>query len=359
MAEGEQVVPRKENENRNQGNAEKGMTAEIEEGGPFVAAVQSTRMPMVISDPQLPGNPIVFANDSFLALTGYEREEVLGRSYHFMMAAETDPDARAQIESAFDDAFNATYPEVLYHRKDGSTFWAIIFIGPVFDENKAVVQHFASFVDVTRRKQDEERLRLMLDELDHRVKNTLATVQAIATQSLSGSAVDKQVRDVFEGRVLALSKGHKLLARESWEGASLRELIEQIVKPFGTGQGGTARFSIEGEDFFLGPKGAVALAMMFHELASNAAKFGALSNDAGRVEINWRTEPGPRGSRSRLRWQERFGPPVSPPGHKGFGSRLIEHMLAQELDGEVSLSYEPGGAICEVVMPAPAARGAP
>lgn len=125
-------MARKENKNV-QKDAEKGMTAEIEKGGPFVAAVQGTRMPMVVSDPKLPGNPIIFANDSFLALTGYEREEVLGQSYHFMMAADTDPDARARIEAAFDDGFNATYPEVLYCRKDGGTFWAIIFIGPVFD----------------------------------------------------------------------------------------------------------------------------------------------------------------------------------------------------------------------------------
>lgn len=339
-----------------QQDAEKGVTAEIEQGGPFVAAVQGTRMPMVISDPKLPGNPIVFANDSFLALTGYEREEVLGRSYHFMMAEDTDPDARAQIESTFDDAFNASYPEVLYHRKDGSTFWAIIFIGPVFDENNAIVQHFASFVDVTQRKQDEERLREMLDELDHRVKNTLATVQAIANQSLSGSAADKLARDAFQERLLALSKGHELLSRESWEGASLRAVIEQILQPFGSDDGQAARFSIEGDDIVLKPKAALALAMMFQELASNAAKFGALSNETGHVEVAWRIETGPQGKQVRLRWQERGGPPVSPPGHKGFGSRLIERMLAQELDGEVSLSYEPGGAVCEIVMPMPAGK---
>lgn len=151
-------MARKESKNI-QEDAENGMKAEIEDGGPFVTAVQSTRMPMVISDPTVPGNPIIFANDSFLALTGYEREEVLGQSYHFMMGADTDPDARAQIEAASDEGFSATYPEVLYYRKDGSTFWAIIFIGPVFDENHAVVQHFASFLDVTRRKQSERRFR--------------------------------------------------------------------------------------------------------------------------------------------------------------------------------------------------------
>lgn len=349
-------MPPDENESKKQGTAEKAVTLKMEAGGPFVAAVQNTRMPIVFSDPRLPGNPIIFANDSFLALTGYEREEVLGQTYHFMMGANTDPAARTQIQAACDEGFGASYPEVLYYRKDGSTFWAIVFIGPVFDGNGAVMQHFASFLDVTRRRQDEERARLMMDELDHRVKNTLATVQAIARQSLSGSAVDKQVRDVFEGRILALSKGHKLLAHESWEGASLREMIEQILQPFGMCQGRTARFSIDGDDIFLGPKVALAFAMMFHELASNAARFGALSDDAGQIEIVWRAEPGPEGERVRLRWQERGGPPVTPPDRKGFGSRLLERMLAQEVGGEVSLSFEPGGAVCEVVVPMPAER---
>lgn len=314
-------------------------------------------MPMVVSDPTLPDNPIVFANDSFLTLTGYEREEVLGQSYHFMMGAETDPDARAQIDAAFDDRFSATSSEVLYYRKDGSTFWAIIFIGPVFGEKNTVVQHFASFVDVTRRKRDEERLRLMLDELDHRVKNTLASVQAIATQSLSGSAVGEEVRNAFEGRLLAFSKGHELLSRESWEGAGLREVIKQILQPFGFDDGRAARFSIEGDDLFLNPRETLALAMVLHELGTNAAKYGALSNEDGYIEIVWRPEFDSQRELVRLRWRERDGPPVGPPGRKGFGSRLIERMLAPELDGEVRFSYEPDGVVCEIVMPMPSANG--
>jgi PAS domain S-box-containing protein len=154
--------------------------------GPFVTAADQTRMPMLFSDPQRPGNPIIYANDSFLALTGYDREEVLGRSYHFLMGSETDPAARAQIEAAFHGGFHSTYPEVRYYRKDGSAFWAIMFIGPVLDESGEVVQHFASFIDITRRKQEENRLHFLLDELNHRTQNTLATVHAIAVQTLRG-----------------------------------------------------------------------------------------------------------------------------------------------------------------------------
>lgn len=327
------------------------MEARVLAGGPFVAAIQGTRMPTLISDPTLPGNPIVFANDSFLELTGYDREEVLGQTYHFMMGPETDPDAKAQIEHAFNHSFEAAYPEVRYRRKDGADFWAIIFVGPVFDEHGTIVQHFASFLDVTRRRGDEERMRAMLDELDHRVKNTLATVQALAAQSLNGSQVGEEVRAAFEGRLLALSNGHKLLARESWEGANLREVAEQILAPFSNDEGQSTRFKVEGENLYVKPKAALSLAMMFQELASNAAKYGALSDSAGHVDVSWRTEPWPEGKQVRLLWQEREGPPVTPPRKRGFGSRLVERMLAQELDGEVRLLYEPDGVVCEVRMP--------
>jgi PAS domain S-box-containing protein len=136
-------MPKEENKSGGQNVAANRITAIQKAGGPFVAAAERTRMPMVFSDPQIPGNPIIYANDSFLALTGYDREEVLGRSYHFMMGPGTDPAASAQIEAAFHDSYDA-YPEVRYYRKDGSEFWAVIFISPVFDENHTVVQHFAS-----------------------------------------------------------------------------------------------------------------------------------------------------------------------------------------------------------------------
>jgi putative addiction module CopG family antidote len=336
--------------------ADNQVTAMQKAGGPFVAAAERTRMPMVFSDPQLPGNPIVYANDSFLTLTGYDRQEVLGRSYHFMMGPGTDPAAPAQIDATLHDSYDA-YPEVRYYRKDGSEFWAAIFISPIFDENHIVVQHFASFLDITRRKRDEERNQLLVEELDHRLKNTLATVQSIAAQTLRSAAVEQPVRDAFEGRLLALSKAHGLLAHESWDGVGLRDLIDQTLQPFGIRDPRPARFSVEGGDVRLPPKAALALAMMFHELATNAAKYGSLSN-GGQIGITWQDEPTPQAARMiRLRWQESGGPPVMPPGRKGFGSRLIESGLARELGGEVHLNYEPEGVVCQIVMPAPRRAG--
>ena len=213
------------------------------------------------------------------------------------------------------------------------------------------MQHFASFLDITRRKRDEERHQLLVEELDHRLKNTLATVQSIAAQTLRGAGVEERVRDAFEGRLLALSKAHNLLARERWDGVGLRDIIDQILQPYGSRDRQSARFSVEGDDVRMPPKAALALAMVLHELATNAAKYGSLSN-GGQIDITCQEEPTPQGAHIvRLRWQERGGPPVMPPVRKGFGSRLIECGLAQELDGEVHLNYEPEGVVCQIVMP--------
>jgi two-component sensor histidine kinase len=229
--------------------------------------------------------------------------------------------------------------------------WAAVFISPILDKTGDVVQHFASFVDLSEHKQEEDRLRFLLGELNHRTQNTLATVQAIAVQTLRGAA-NKEVVDAFEGRILALSKAHSLLGRKHWETVSLRDVIDQILQPFGLNDRRAIRFSVAGDDFRLQPKAALTLAMVFHELATNAVKHGALSNGAaGKIDIVWHAEPPPQSDRMRLRWQESGGPPVVPPGRKGFGSRLIEGGLAQDLAGEVHLDYEPLGVVCQIIMP--------
>ena len=188
-------------------------------------------MPMLFSDPHLPGNPIVYVNDSFLELTGYDREEVLGQNYHFLMGTETNPDARAQIEAAFHSRSYGGYPEVRYYRKDHSSFWAVVFIGPVLDANGDIAQHFISFVDVTDRRKEESRLRVLLHELNHRTQNTLATVQAIAVQTLRGK-INECALEAFESRILALSEAHRLLGQEKWEGARLSAVISVILEPY-------------------------------------------------------------------------------------------------------------------------------
>ena len=327
-----------------------------DELGPFVVAAETTRMPMVFTDAKAAGHPITFVNEAFLKLTGYEEHEVLAQGFDFLMERGTDPEALREIQSAFGGA-RGLDTQVRYRHKDGSVFWVVIFISPVRDGSGAVVQHFASFVDVTRHKEEEDRLRFLLDELNHRVQNTLATVLSIVGQTLR-HAEDREAVGLVEGRILALAKGHSLLGSRNWERVGLRDVISQMLRPFGLDGRQADRFSVRGSDARLQPKTALTLAMVFHELATNATKHGALSGSAaGKVDIVWQVEPTSEGERMWLRWQESGGPPVSPPSRKGFGSRLIERGLAQELDGEVRLDYAPAGLVCRIVMPLPKTAG--
>src|ERR1700730_17593093 len=218
-------------------------------------------------------------------------------------------------------------------------FWAAIFISPVRDEGGEVVQHFASFVDLTKQKQEQAQSTMMINELNHRVKNTLATVQSIVWQALRAGSDPKVIRESIESRLFALSRSHDLLTRENWEGAGLLDLVKAALAPFGVADGRSERFVITGENLRLLPKATLALGIAFHELATNAVKYGAFSNERGLILIAWKIEPGPEGDRLILHWREKDGPPVTLPSRKGFGSQVIERGLAHELDGTVHLDY--------------------
>jgi PAS domain S-box-containing protein len=334
---------------------QKGAEAEVEsfrrDLGPFVVAAETTRMAMVFTDAKEPGNPIIFANDAFLSLTGYDRKEVLGQSFNFLMARGTDPVALAQVEAAFEGSDGDS--EIRYRRKDDSVFWAALFISPVRDEHGDVVQHFASFVDLTKQKQEQAQSTVMIDELNHRVKNTLSTVQSIVWQALRTASVPETVRESIESRLFALSRSHDLLTRENWKSAGLLDLVKEALEPFGVANGRAERFLGTGENIRLPPKATLALGIAFHELATNAVKYGAFSNNAGSIVIAWTIERAPEGNRLILQWREKDGPPVTPPSRKGFGSRVIERGLGHELQGAVNLDYRADGVVCTINIPAP------
>ncbi|MDP1961058.1 MAG: HWE histidine kinase domain-containing protein [Reyranella sp.] len=199
------------------------------------------------------------------------------------------------------------------------------------------------FRDITDLKSAEEHRELLINELNHRVKNTLTMVQSIAAQTFRGT--DAGVRADFEQRLLTLSNVHNLLTEESWDGAELHAVIRSSLRPHMVD--GRNRITLEGPDFRLRPKSAVALSMALHELATNALKYGALSAEAGRVALHWRTDDG----RFHLRWEESGGPPVTPPCRTGFGSRMIERGLSAEFEGEVKIDYRPAGVVCTIDAP--------
>jgi PAS domain S-box-containing protein len=323
--------------------------------GPFVVAAETTRMPMLFTDAAKPDNPIIFANDSLLALTGYDREEVLGKDFNFLMASGSDVEALTRAKAEFEGSSNGA--EVFCRGKDGSEFWAALFVSPVRDEGGDIVQYFASLIDLTKLKEEEARSRMLIDELNHRVKNTLSTVQSIVWQTLRTTTDPKQIRQSIESRLSALSRSHDLLTREKWESAGLLDIAHDALEPFAGAGGRADRIVITGENIRFPPKAALALGIAFNELATNAVKYGALSNAVGSIQISWTAETTPAGKRILLSWSERGGPPVPPPAHKGFGSRVLERGLAHELGGAVQLDYQPNGLICTMAIPLP--RGAP
>jgi PAS domain S-box-containing protein len=201
------------------------------------------------------------------------------------------------------------------------------------------------FRDINDRKEAEERQGLLVNELNHRVKNTLATVQAIAAQSLRGAEVPEHVRERLIARLMALARANDVLVAETRLGGSVRAIAEQMASPHG-GEG-EGRFLINGPDVALAPRATVALALGLHELATNAAKYGALSSPEGKVTLDWDVD----GQTLRLAWRESGGPLVSEPTVAGFGSRLLHRGLAGELNAEVKVSFAPTGLICEIAAP--------
>jgi two-component sensor histidine kinase len=194
---------------------------------------------------------------------------------------------------------------------------------------------------------------MLIDELNHRVKNTLSTVQSIVWQALRTATDPKVIRDAIESRLFALGRSHDLLIRENWNSAGLRDVVKHALEPFGVADGRAERIVIAGENIRFPPNAALALGIAFNELATNAVKYGALSNAAGSILIEWRIEPAPEGGRLILHWREKNGPSVAPPSRKGFGSRMIERGLAHELEGTVQLNYRPDGVVCTMNIPSP------
>jgi two-component sensor histidine kinase len=199
------------------------------------------------------------------------------------------------------------------------------------------------FRDVTDLKSSEQHRELLLNELNHRVKNTLTMVQSVASQTFKG--VDLGALNDFEERLLTLSNVHGLLTGEHWDSADLHDVVRTSLRPhLGADR---VRLSFEGPDLRLRPKSVVALSMALHELGTNALKYGALSGERGQVKLSWSAD----GGRFRLRWEENGGPPVKRPTRTGFGSRMIERGLSAELQGEARLGYEPTGVVCTIDAP--------
>ena len=238
--------------------------------------------------------------------------------------------------------------EVEFERPDGSRVWSHIVATPVLDAAGTTTGVVAAISDIDARRRVEEQRELLSAELSHRMKNLLAMVQAIAANTLRGATDIEVAKEVLADRLITLGKAHDLLLGGAAEHAAIEPVIRGGV---GLQDDGSDRVRYRGPPVEIGGKAALALALMTHELATNAAKYGALSTPEGRVEIDWTLCEDVPGPLLTICWRERGGPHVVPPSRKGFGSRLIERGLVGAVDGRITLTYPPEGVCCVVEAP--------
>lgn len=263
-----------------------------------------------------------------------------------------DPSRRAQLQAAA-EAGHEYDVELRVPGRQGETRW-VNMRGRAVDEAGARARRMVGVVfDITERQEafaqvaeSDRRQRLLIDELNHRVKNTLAAVQSISRQSAMRAGSLDDFRELFEARLIALSQTHNTLTRRSWERAHLEELLEQQLSPHPQD-----RVQLEGPHVDLAPREALALGMVFHELATNAARYGALSAPDGRVRVDWESILGGGGAQLILEWVERGGPPVTPPARRGFGTRMVKGAVTGELGGSAELTFAPEGFRARLSMP--------
>lgn len=279
----------------------------------------------------------VFFNRAAAQYFGARREDILGRTLMEVFPQGSGTRFERLCRAAMDDGEAATVLTPSSMRPDRIVE---LRIAPIRPGGVAVV-----LTDVTDREASEERRRLLVNELNHRVKNTLATVQAIATHSLRGADVSEAARSRFLSRLQALAGANDVLVDDAWQGATLNAVVEQVAAPFGGID--RHRFAAAGPVVRLKPQLAVSMTLALHELATNAAKYGALSRAGGRVALDWSLDE----ARFRLTWREVGGPPVTAPTRFGFGDRLIRDGLARSMRAEVSLDYASSGLVVTVNAP--------
>ena len=234
--------------------------------------------------------------------------------------------------------------ELRIHRPDGDLRWCIATAVATYDAQGRMVRLSGVTIDITDRKDAEERQMLLAREVDHRARNALAVVHAIVRLSRANSTEDYV--EAIEGRIRALAQTHALLSQSRWQGADIAQLVEEEIAPFRAGPQG-AKVKVNGVTLVLPAEKAQIVALAIHELATNAAKYGALSCASGRVEISWHIGDG----RFTLEWRETGGPRVEPPSRQGFGSKIINASIKQQIGGDVSFEWNPGGLHCRLSIP--------
>lgn len=280
-------------------------------------------------------------------ITGYMAAEVLGRSGDIIFTSEDRAEGRFALELCRAIEEGRAVNERWHLRRDGSRFWASGLMMPLLDVEGRPDGFLNIVMDRTEARAEVERRELLMAEMNHRLKNTLATIQAVAAQTGRHAATVKEFQAAFAARLKVLARSHDVLIRGDWVDAPLRSIIEGALEAY---RGDPDAITLDGVAVTLAAPIVVTMSLVFHELATNAAKHGALSVPAGHVDVTWAVIPVRPGTRQvQITWRERGGPPVAPPTRRGFGSQLLDHGAPE--GGTITLDYLPEGFECRVVLP--------
>jgi PAS domain S-box-containing protein len=283
---------------------------------------------------------ITDVNPAVADAIGLERHEIVGRSMADFLSPASMARAKETLAQKLAHGGTTNHELDVIAQSGRVLHWEVNSTLTLDPSGKPVGLH-AIARDVTERRRAEERQLLLVNELNHRVKNTLALVQGLALQSFKDGRDMGEARHAFQHRLAALAAAHDLLTRESWEGATLDEVVVQALGHHNVPE---PRILWDGPGVTLNPKAAVSLVMALHELSTNAHKYGALSAPEGRVSLRWSVD----GGRLRIEWREQGGPMVQAPGRRGFGFRMIERALASDLSGGATIDFEPAGLVCRI-----------
>jgi PAS domain S-box-containing protein len=304
---------------------------------------------------------VVLSPDGHVTHASWRAEEVAERrpvgctfSEAFPLEAEATLEAAtlARFSTESLDALLATRPfhgievKLRGERNAGSAF--LLSAGPLIDDARANVGSIVTLTDITERKRAEEQQSTMVAELNHRVKNILAIVQSVAAQTMRSSSSLENFADAFSGRLRALAVAHDILTQTRWIGIGLSELLIAVLAPYRSSD--ETRVSIVGPAVLLPARAVVPLSMVLHEMATNAAKYGALSKRRGSIEITWQVTNGTEKS-IELVWAERGGPKVKAGASSGFGTKLIDRVISHDLDGSINIDFDPAGVRWTIAFP--------
>lgn len=284
-----------------------------------------------------------FINQAMCEALGRPARELMGKG----LLEALDADDRAGLLTARARAWeshSSVHYEARFRRPDGALRIIQLYARPRFDTSGAFRGYVGIADDVTEARASEARQRVLINELNHRVKNALATVQSLVRQTLREHHVSREAEAAINERLVALAAAHDVLTRENWRGAELTDIVKEAVKGYDQAR----RITLSGPKVLIAPNTALALSMALNELLTNGFKHGALSRPEGRVKLSWTRT----GETVSLEWRESGGPPVRTPTRRGFGSRLLGRMLASDLGEPAELIFAPGGLIARIRVPA-------